>query len=417
MIGSGPAKGTVGAGRLAPPALGGHDMPAPTGRHFLQIPGPTNVPLPVLAAIAKPTIDHRGPEFQALAKDVLGRLPAVFRTADPAVAYAGSGTGAWEAALCNTLSPGDKVLMFETGWFATLWQRMAKRLGLDAEFIAGDWRAGADWAAIEARLREDKAHAIKAVCVVHNETSTGCVSDLAALRRAIDAAGHPALFLVDAISSVGALDYRHESWRIDVSIAGSQKGLMLPPGLSFNVVSARAREAAKTARMPRAYWAWDEILAANANGFYPATPPTNMLQGLKVSLDMLEAEGLDHTIARHRRAGAATRRAVAHWGLETVCAQASDHSDGVTAVLVPPGHSADALRRVILERANLSLGAGLGKLADKAFRIGHLGDFNDPSVLGTIAALELGLAAAGIPHRSGGVEAAMAAMAGNRGPA
>lgn len=389
-------------------------MSAP-GRHFLQIPGPTNTPLAVLAAMAKPTIDHRGPEFGKLGLDVLTRIRSVFRTKYPVIIYPASGTGAWEAALVNTLSPGDKVVMFETGWFATLWNKMAKKLGIEAEFISSDWRAGADAAAIEARLRDDKAHAIKAVCVVHNETSTGCVTDIAAVRRAIDKAGHPALLMVDTISSLASIDYRHDEWGVDVTVAGSQKGLMLPPGLSFNAVSEKALKASKSARFPRSFWDWDEMIAINSKGFFPYTPATNMLQGLKVALDLLDEEGMENVFARHDRAAEATRRAVRHWGFETVCANPSDYSSSLTAVFLPEGYSADGLRKIILERSNMSLGNGLGKLADRVFRIGHLGDFHDLMVTGTLSGVEMGLANAGIPHKSGGVEAAMRYLQGNAG--
>ncbi len=385
----------------------------PTGRHFLQLPGPTNCPLPVLAALALPTIDHRGPDFQKLALDVLTRIRPVFGTTQPVVIYPASGTGAWEAALANTCSPGDHVLMYETGHFATLWHRLATRLGLKPEFLAGDWRTGVDAARIEARLIEDKDRAIRAVCVVHNETSTGVVSDIAAVRRAIDAAGHPALLLVDTISGLGSMVYEHDAWGVDVTICGSQKGLMLPPGLSFNAVSEKARAAAKTARIPRAYWEWEEMIASNAKGWFPSTPATNLLQGLKVALDLLEAEGLANVFARHDRAAEATRRCVRHWGLEIVASTASQQSNGLTAIFTPEGHSADRLRKIILERGNLSLGSGLGKLADRVFRIGHLGDFNEPMVTGTLAAVEMGLAVAGIPHRAGGVTAALEYLQGN----
>ena len=383
------------------------------GRHFLQIPGPTNTPLPVLAAIAKPTIDHRGPEFQRLGADVLARIKPVFGTRQPVVIYPASGTGAWEAALVNTLSQGDRVLMFETGWFSTLWNRMATKLGLVPEFLKGDWRTGVDAAAIEARLREDKGHTIKAVCVVHNETSTGVTSGIAAVRKAIDAAGHPALLMVDTISSLGSIRYEHDAWGVDVTVAGSQKGLMLPPGLSFNAVSEKARAAAKSARLPRSFWDWEEMIAINAKGFFPYTPSTNLLQGLKVALDMLDAEGMANVFARHDRAAEATRRCVRHWGLDIVCRNPSEYSSSLTAVFVPEGHSADNLRKVILERSNMSLGNGLGPLADKVFRIGHLGDFHDLMVTGTLSGVEMGLAAAGIPHRAGGVTAAMEYLQGN----
>jgi alanine-glyoxylate transaminase / serine-glyoxylate transaminase / serine-pyruvate transaminase len=388
-----------------------------SGRHFLQIPGPTNTPLPILAAIAKPTIDHRGPEFQALGREVLEGIRAVFRTSGPVVIYPASGTGAWEAALVNTLSPGDAVLMAETGWFSTLWSRMATKIGLDPEVLPGDWQSGAAASAIEARLAEDRGHRIKAVCVVHNETSTGVTSDIPAVRRAIDAAGHPALLLVDTISSLGSIDYRHEEWGVDVTVGGSQKGLMLPPGLSFNAVSEKARAAATSARMPRSFWDWEEMIAANRNGFFPYTPASNMLQGLKVALDMLREEGLDRVFARHDRAAAATRAAVRHWGFEIQCRNEAEYSSSLTAVRLPEGHSADALRAEILERSNMSLGNGLGRLADRVFRIGHLGDFHDLMVTGTISGVEMGLAARGIPHRSGGVEAALRVLQGNNEPA
>lgn len=384
-----------------------------TGRHFLQIPGPTNTPLPVLAAMAKPTIDHRGPEFGKLGLDVLSRIRGVFGTKNPVVIYPASGTGAWEAALVNTLSPGDRVVMFETGWFATLWSRMARRLGIEAEFIPSDWRAGADAAAIEARLRDDKNHEIKAVCVVHNETSTGCVTDIAAIRKAIGDAKHPALLMVDTISSLASIDYRHDEWGVDVTVGGSQKGLMLPPGLSFNAISDKALKASKAARFPRSFWDWEEMIAINAKGYFPYTPATNLLQGLKVALDMLDEEGLPQVFARHDRAAEATRRAVRHWGFETVCARSSDYSSSLTAVFLPEGHSADNLRKIILERSNMSLGNGLGRLADRVFRIGHLGDFHDLMVTGTLSGVEMGLAVAGIPHKPGGVQAAMTYLQGN----
>jgi alanine-glyoxylate transaminase / serine-glyoxylate transaminase / serine-pyruvate transaminase len=384
-----------------------------SGRHFLQLPGPTNTPLAVLAAMAKPTIDHRGPEFQKLGREVLAGIRPVFKTRNPVIIYPATGTAAWEAALVNTLSPGDKVLMFRTGWFATLWHKMATKLGLDAEIIDSDWRSGVDATQIESRLKADKGHAIKAVCVVHNETSTGCVTDVAGIRKAIDRVKHPALLLVDCISSLGGIDYHHDEWGVDVSISGSQKGLMLPPGLSFNAVSDKALKASKSNQFPRSFWDWEEMLAINANGFFPYTPSTNLLQGLKVALDMLHEEGLENVFARHDRAAEATRRAVKHWGLETVCNKSSDHSSALTAVTVPQGHSADALRKLILENSNMSLGSGLGILADRVFRIGHLGDFHDLMVTGTLSGVEMGLAAAGIPHRAGGVQTAMTYLQGN----
>lgn len=387
------------------------------GRQFLQIPGPTNTPLPILAALAKPTIDHRGPTFAALGKEVLAGMREVFATAEPVVIYPASGTGAWEAALVNTLSPGDTVLMYQSGWFATLWSKMAGKLGLDVELIEGDWRSGVDAARIEARLSEDKAHKIRAVCAVHNETSTGVTSDIPALRRAMDAAGHPALLMVDTISSLGSIDYRHDEWGVDVTVGGSQKGLMLPPGLSFNAVSAKARRVAKAAGMPRSFWDWEEMFAANANGFFPYTPATNMLQALKVALDMLREEGLPNVFARHMRAAEATRVAVRHWGFETQCSVDSEHSSSLTAVRLPEGHSADALRAEILASNNMPLGNGLGQLADQVFRIGHLGDFHDLLVTGTLSGVEMGLVACGVPHRPGGVDAAMRSLSGNSRPA
>lgn len=387
-----------------------------TGRHFLQIPGPTNTPLPVLAAMAMPTIDHRGPEFGVLGREVLANIRPIFGTTEPVVIYPASGTGAWEAALANTLSPGDKVLMFETGWFAHLWVRLAARMGLESEVIKGDWRSGVAADQIGARLAEDKGHTIKAVCVVHNETSTGVASDIAAVRRAIDAAGHPALLMVDTISSLASIDFRHDEWGVDVTISGSQKGLMLPPGLSFNAVSPKARAAAKTSRMPRSYWDWEEMIASNANGYFPYTPATNLLQGLKVALRMLLDEGMDTVFARHNRAAEATRAAVRHWGFETQCRTESEHSSSLTAVRLPEGHSADALRAEILSRCNMSLGNGLGQLADRVFRIGHLGDFNLTSVTGVITAIEMGLSARGIPHQPGAALAAQRSLLGNTGP-
>ena len=383
----------------------------PSGRHFLQIPGPTNVPDRVLRAIDRPTIDHRGPEFARLGRSILDRIGAVFQTREPVVIYAGSGTGAWEAALVNTLSAGDAVLMAETGHFALLWKRLAERLGLRPEFLPGDWRHGTDAGSIEARLRGDTSHAIKAVCVVHNETSTGVVSDIAAVRRALDATGHPALLLVDTISSLGSIDYRHDEWGVDVTVAGSQKGLMLPPGLSFNAVSRKARAASKRATLPRAYWAWDEIIDANRTGYWPTTPATNLLYGLDAALDQLLEEGLPNVFARHARHGDATRAAVRAWGLQILCQNPSEYSNALTAVLMPDGHDADAFRKLVLDRFDMSLGTGLSKLAGRVFRIGHLGDFNDLTLMGTLAGVEMGLAIAKVPHRAGGVAAAMASLA------
>ena len=387
----------------------------PAGRHFLQIPGPTNVPDDVLRAIDHPTIDHRGPEFQKLGLKILADIRPVFQTTRPVIIYPASGTGAWEAALVNTLSPGDAVLMAETGHFAALWKRLAERLGLAPEFIPGDWRSGVDAARVHERLAADPQHRIKAVCVVHNETSTGVTSDIAAVRRAIDAAKHPALLMVDTISSMGSVDFRHDEWGVDVTVAGSQKGMMLPPGLSFNAVSAKAMEASRHARLPRAYWDWEEIVAANEKGFWPTTPSTNLLYGLAVALDRLHAEGLPNVFARHERHAEATRRAVRGWGLEILCRNPAEYSPALTAVLMPvdasgasgASHDADAFRRVVLERFNMSLGTGLSKLAGRVFRIGHLGDFNDLTLLGTLGGVEMGLQAAGVPHRKGGVQAAI----------
>ena len=382
----------------------------PAGRHFLQIPGPTNVPDRVLRAIDRPTIDHRGPEFAQLGLSILGRIGSIFDTREPVVIYAASGTGAWEAALVNTLSAGNRVLMAETGHFALLWKRLAERLGLQPEFIPGDWRHGADADAVHARLADDRAHAIKAVCIVHNETSTGVVSNVPRIRDVIDRANHPALLFVDTISSLGSIEYHHDAWGVDVTVAGSQKGLMLPPGLSFNAVSEKAREASKRATLPRAYWGWEEIIAANRNGYWPWTPATNLLYGLDAALDQLLDEGLPNVFARHARHGNATRAAVRAWGLEILCANADEYSNSLTAVLMPDGHDADALRRVVLERFDMSLGTGLSKLAGRVFRIGHLGDFNDLTLMGTLAGVEMGLRLAGVPHRDGGVEAAMASL-------
>ena len=379
----------------------------PSGRHFLQIPGPTNVPDRVLRAIDRPTIDHRGPEFAALTKAVLAGMKKVFKTEAATVIYPASGTGAWEAALVNTLSPGDRVLMAETGHFASLWKKLAERLGLSVEFLTGDWRHGVAPGEIEARLRADAERAIKAVCVVHNETSTGVTSRVAELRAAIDRAGHPALFMVDTISSLASIDYRHDQWRVDVTVAGSQKGLMLPPGLSFNAISAKALAASKNARLPRFYWDWQEMLAINPSGFFPYTPATNLLYGLHEALEMLFEEGLDRVFARHDRLAEATRRAVRAWGLEVLCADPAEYSSTLTAVIVPDGHNADAFRKVVLERFDMSLGQGLGKLAGKVFRIGHLGYFNDLMLCGTLAGVEMGLDLAQVPHRKGGTQAAI----------
>ncbi len=379
----------------------------PSGRHFLQIPGPTNVPDRVLRAIDQPTIDHRGPEFAALTKAVLAEMKKVFKTEGAVVIYPASGTGAWEAALVNTLSPGDRVLMAETGHFATLWKRMAERLGLGVEFLPGDWRHGAVAAEIETRLAADAQHAIKAVCVVHNETSTGVTTRIPPIRAAIDRATHPALLMVDTISSLASIDYRHDEWRVDVTVGGSQKGLMLPPGLSFNAIGDKALAATKTAKLPRSYWDWNEMLAINASGYFPYTPATNLLYGLHEALEMLFAEGLDRVFARHDRLAEATRRAVRAWGLELLCANPAEYSSSLTAVLMPGGHDADAFRRIVLGRFDMSLGQGLGKMAGKVFRIGHLGFFNDLMLCGTLAGVEMGLGLAGVPHKKGGAQAAM----------
>ncbi|OGA50839.1 MAG: serine--glyoxylate aminotransferase [Betaproteobacteria bacterium RIFCSPLOWO2_12_FULL_62_58] len=384
-----------------------------SGRHFLQIPGPTNVPDRILRAIERPTIDHRGPEFQKLGQEVLAGLKQVFKTTGSVVIFPASGTGAWEAALVNTLSPGDKVLMFETGHFAALWFNMANKLGLAPEFINGDWRHGVDPAVVEARLVEDRRHEIKAVCVVHNETSTGVTTNVNEVRRAMDRVNHPALFMVDTISSLASIDYRHDDWGVDVTVAGSQKGLMLPPGLSFNALSDKALAASRTAKLPRSYWSWDEMLANNKNGFFPYTPATNLLYGLREALQMLMEEGLDNVFQRHDRHAEATRRAVRAWGLEILCLNPAEYSSSLTAALMPEGYGEAAFRKVVLERFNLSLGSGLGKVANKVFRIGHLGDFNDLMLIGTLAGVEMGLALAGVPHRKGGVDAAMDYLAGS----
>ena len=383
------------------------------GRHFLQIPGPTNVPDRVLRAIDNPTIDHRGPDFGGLGLSVLADLRQIFRTAGPVIIYPASGTGAWEAALTNTLSPGDTVLMCRTGWFASLWKEMAERLQLDPIFIETDWRRGADVPALRDALAADAAHRIKAVCVVHNETSTGCTSRIDEVRAAMDAAGHPALLLVDTISSLASIDYRHDEWGVDVTIAGSQKGLMLPPGLSFNAISAKALAATEAAKLPRSYWDWRPMLEANKTGYFPFTPATNLLYGLNTAMQMLLDEGLPDVFARHDRHAEATRRAVRTWGLELQCAEPRHYSSSLTAVRVPDGHSADALRATILSRHNMSLGNGLGILKDRVFRIGHLGDFGDLQLIGTLGGVEMGLRAAGIPHASGGVQAAIDYLSGN----
>lgn len=383
------------------------NAPRRAGRHFLQIPGPTPVPDRILKAIAMPVIDHRGPEFKALGLRVLSGIKSIFKTSQPVIIYASSGTGAWEGALVNTLSPGDKVLMCETGHFATLWKNMAVKLGLEPEFLPSDWRRGADPKAIEERLLKDKEHSIKAVCVVHNETSTGAVTQIDEVRRAIDAARHPALLMVDTISSLASIDYRHEEWGVDVTVGGSQKGLMLPPGLGFNALSEKAIAASKTAKCTKAFFAWDEMLTANKDGFFPSTPATSLLYGLAEAIDMLHEEGLENVFARHKRHAEGVRRAVRAWGLEILCSEPRHHSPVLTAVLMPEGHNADALRKVALDRFDVSLGTGLSKVAGKVFRIGHLGDTNDLTLLGTLAGVEMSLAIAGVPHEAKGVRAAM----------
>jgi alanine-glyoxylate transaminase/serine-glyoxylate transaminase/serine-pyruvate transaminase len=391
--------------------------PRRPGRHFLQIPGPTPVPERILNAMSQQILDHRGPEFQTLSKRVLASIKTIFKTQGPVIIFPSSGTGAWEAALVNTLSPGDRVLMVETGQFALLWKVMAEKLGLLTEVLPTDWRLGADANMIEDCLRKDSAHAIKAVCIVHNETSTGCRSWLEEIRRAIDAARHPALFMVDTISSLGVMDLRHDEWGIDVTVAGSQKGLMLPPALSFNAVSEKALAASKMARLPKSYFSWDDMLAANASGFFPYTPATGLLYGLAEAVDMLNEEGLDAVFARHERLAEATRCAVRAWGLETWCRDAKYYSPAVTAVTLPDGHNADAYRKVVLENFNMSLGTGLNKLAGKAFRIGHLGDTNELTVLGALAGVEMGLELARVPYRKGGVQAAIDFLAARAKPA
>ena len=383
-----------------------------SGRHFLQIPGPSNVPDRILRAIDRPTMDHRGPEFGRLGRTVLAGLREVFGTEGPVIVFPSSGTGAWEAAIVNVLQPGDRVLMYETGQFATLWRAMAGRLGLEVQFVPGDWRHGADPADVERRLRADAERAIKAVMVVHNETSTGVTSRIPEIRAAIDRADHPALLMVDVISSLGSMEYRHDAWGVDVTVAGSQKGLMLPPGLGFNAVSAKALAAAKAGGMPRSYWDWHEMLGPNATGYFPYTPATNLLYGLEEALAMLREEGLAQVFARHDRFAEATRAAVRAWGLEVLALDPREYSSVLTTVMLPEGQDADALRAVILERFDMSLGAGLGKLKGRVFRIGHLGDFNDLMLMGALSGVEMGLLLAGVPHRQGGAAAAMDVLAG-----
>ena len=388
-------------------------MSVQRGRHFLQIPGPTNVPDRVLRALSQPTIDHRGPEFARMTKEVLDGLQKLIKTSGKVIVYPSSGTGSWEAALVNTLSPGDKVLGFETGHFAAMWKNVAVKMGLQAEFIPGDWRHGADPAQIENKLKEDRQQAIKAVTIVHNETSTGVVSRISEVRKAMDRAGHPALLMVDTVSSLGLTDYRHDEWGVDVTVCGSQKGLMLPPGLGFNAASEKALKASSSARMPKSYWDWQAIITANQTGFFPYTPATNLLFGLREALQMIQEEGMENVIVRHNRFGEAARRAVRTWGLEVNCLNPQECSNAVTAVRVPEGHDADALRKKILEKFNLSLGNGLGKLQGKVFRIGHMGDFNDLMLAGTLSGVEMGLALAGVPFKKGGVQSAIDYLAGN----
>jgi len=382
-----------------------------TGRHFLQIPGPTNVPDRVLRAMDHPVIDHRSAEFANLGAEVLEGVRKVFQTASPVVMYPASGTGAWEAAIVNTLSPGDRVLLFETGHFSQLWRQVAEKFGIQVDYVPGNWRKGASAAELETRLAADRDHRIKAVLVVHNETSTGVTSRIPELRRAMDKAHHPALFIVDTISSLGSIDYRHDEWGVDVTIAGSQKGLMLPPGMSFNAISGKALAASGNAKLPRSYWDWQEMLKPNRSGFFPYTPPTNLLYGLREALRMLQEEGLANVFRRHDRHAEATRAAVRAWGLEIVCEEPREYSSSLTAVFLPEGHDADKLRAVILENFDMSLGAGLSKLAGKVFRIGHLGSFNDLMLAGTLCGVEMGLRLAGVPHKEGGVLAALNSLA------
>jgi alanine-glyoxylate transaminase/serine-glyoxylate transaminase/serine-pyruvate transaminase len=383
-----------------------------TGRHFLQIPGPTNVPDRVLRAMDRPVVDHRGPEFAELGLEVLAGMRAMFRTAGPVIVYPSSGTGACEAALVNTLSPGDRVLICETGHFSqAVWRHTAEKLGLQVDCIPGTWRRGASPADVEARLSADAGRSCKAVIVVHNETSTGVTSRVAEVREAMNRAGHPALLIVDTISSLASMDYRHDEWQIDVSVSGSQKGLMVPPGLGFNAISEKARAASRHAALPRSYWDWEGMLKFNPLGFFPYTPATTLLYGLREALRMLQEEGLDQVFRRHDRYADATRAAVRAWGLEIVCEDPREYSSCLTAVMMPDGHDADRLRQLILEQFDMSLGAGLGKLAGKVFRIGHLGSFNDLMLAGTLSGVEMGLALAGVPHREGGVTAALNRLA------
>ncbi|HAT28965.1 MAG TPA: serine--glyoxylate aminotransferase [Gammaproteobacteria bacterium] len=377
------------------------------GRHFLQIPGPSNVPEQILRAMARPTIDHRGSEFAELTLRILDKLALVFKTSSPVFIFPASGTGGWESALLNTLSPRDKVLAFETGHFATLWKDVAEKLGLEVEWVTGDWRHGINPAVVEERLRADKGNEIKAVLALHNETSTGATSRIKQIRAAMDAANHPALLIVDAVSSLACAELRHDDWGVDVTISGSQKGLMLPPGLCFNAVSEKALEASKASRFQHSYWSWEAMIEPNQQGYFPYTPSTNLLYGLDEALNMLHAEGMDAVIQRHGRLAQATRLALEAWGLENLCLNADEYSNSTTAVVLPEGHDADKLRAIILERFNMSLGMGLGKVKGKVFRIGHIGDFNDLMLAGTLAGVEMGLGLAAVPHNKGGVIAAM----------
>ena len=385
--------------------------PRKAGRHFLQIPGPVPVPDRVLRAMDYQVLDHRGPQFQVLAKRVLEKIKTIFQTQSHVIIFPASGSGAWESALSNTLSPGDKVLMYETGQFATLWNQMALRLGLRTDFIPSDWRTGVDPQKIEEKLREDKNHEIKAVCVVHHETSGGLLSDLAAIRKTIDACNHPALFMVDTVSGLGSAEYKHDEWGVDVAVAGSQKGLMLPPGLAFNAVSAKGFEASKHAKLMKGYWSWEDMLTNNKNGFFPYTPATTLLYGLDVAVDLMHEEGLQNVFARHKRHGEATRAAVKAWGFELLCRDARFESPVMTAVMMPNGSGGDAYRKIVLDTFDMSLGAGLNKIADKIFRIGHLGDTNDLTIMGALAGIEMGFEVAGLPYKKGGVQAAMEVIA------
>jgi alanine-glyoxylate transaminase/serine-glyoxylate transaminase/serine-pyruvate transaminase len=382
------------------------------GRHFLQIPGPSPVPDRVLRAMDMPVIDHRGPDFAKLGLQVLEGCRAVFKTDGPVTLFPSSGTGAWEAAIVNTLSPGDRVLMVETGHFATLWRQMAQRWGIKVDFMPGDWRNGVDPDAVEAVLAEDRANAIKAVMVVHNETSTGVLSRISAIRKAIDGANHAALLMVDTISSLGSADFQHDAWGVDVAVSCSQKGLMLPPGLGFNAVSEKALAASKANTMPRSYWDWAEMMKPNAGGYFPYTPATTLLYGLREAISMLLEEGLDKVFARHERLGEATRAAVRGWGLEVLCKNPAEYSPVLTAVMMPPGHDADQFRKVALETCNMSLGAGLSRLTGQVFRIGHLGECNALTLMGALSGVEMALSVAGVPYRAGGAQAAMAILEG-----